>query len=90
MRNARPDYDPDIERISKDNRLSKILGIEHSCSVGTANQIQIRAVEVGARNLILDNVESTWVQEMSVPGTFYTPYSITSRRTAPASIGPRG
>ena len=23
-------------------------------------------------NLILANVESTWVQELSVPGTFYT------------------
>ena len=29
-------------------------------------------VKFGARNLILANVESTWVQELSVPGTFYT------------------
>ena len=36
------------------------------------SQIRIRAVEVGAQNLILANVELTWVQELSVPGTFYT------------------
>ena len=27
---------------------------------------------MGARNLILANVESTWVQKLSVPGTLYT------------------
>ena len=46
--------------------------MEHSWAAGTANQSRIRAVEVGARNLILANVESTWVQELSVPGMFYT------------------
>ena len=45
--------------------------MEHIWTSGTANQIRIRAVEVGARNLILANVESTWVQELSAPGTFY-------------------
>ena len=29
MRDARPDYDPDIEQISKDDRLSKMQGMEH-------------------------------------------------------------
>ena len=46
--------------------------MEHSWASVTANQILIRAVEVGARNLILANVELTWVQELSVPRTFYT------------------
>ena len=72
MRNARPDYNPDIKRLSKDNRLSKMRGMEDIWSAGTANQIRIRAVEVGSRKLILANVELTWVQELIVPGTFYT------------------
>ena len=46
--------------------------MEHRWAAGTSNQSRIRAVEVGARNLILANIESTWVQELSVPGTFYT------------------
>ena len=46
-------------------------GMEHSWAAGKANQSRIRAVEVGAQNLILANVESTWVQELSVPGMFY-------------------
>ena len=46
--------------------------MEYSWAAGTSNQRRICAVEVGARNLILANVESTWVQELSVPGTFYT------------------
>ena len=45
--------------------------MEHSWAVGTSNQSRIRPVEVGTRNLILANVKSTWVQELSVPGTFY-------------------
>ena len=59
MRNARPDYDPDIERLSKDDRLSKMRGMEHSWAAGTANQIRICTVQVGAQNLILANVELT-------------------------------
>ena len=72
MRKARPNYDPDIEQLSKGDRLSKIRGMEHSWAAGTANQSRIHEVEVGARNLILANVESTWVQELSFPGIFYT------------------
>ena len=72
MYNERPDYNPNIERISKNNHLSKLQGMEHSWAAGTSNQSRIRAVEVGAQNLILANVELTWVQELSVPGTFYT------------------
>ena len=72
MRNARPDYDPDIQRLSKDDRLSKMRVMEHSWSSGTANQSRIRAVEIGAQKIILANVESTWVQELSVPRTIYT------------------
>ena len=72
MREALPNYDPDIERLPKDNCLSKMRGMEHSWASGTANQSRIPAVEVGAQNLILANVDSTLVQELSVPGTFYT------------------
>ena len=72
MSDARPDYNPAIERLSKDDRLAKMRGMEHIWAAGTAKQIRIRAVEVGVRNLILANVELSWVQEMSVPGTFYT------------------
>ena len=46
--------------------------MEHSWAAGTANQIRIRTVEVGAHNLILANVKSTWVQDLSSPGKFYT------------------
>ena len=46
--------------------------MEHSWAARTANQSRICAVGVGARNLILANVEPTWVQELSAPGTFYT------------------
>ena len=72
MRDARPNYNPAIKRLPKDDRLSKMRGMEHSWAAGTSNKSQIRAVEVGARNLILANFELTWVQELSVPGTFYT------------------
>ena len=72
MLNAHPEYDLEIERLSKDDRLSKMRGMEHRWAVRTANQSRIRVVKVGARNLILANVELTWVQELSVPGTFYT------------------
>ena len=72
MRTARADYDPAIAVLSKDDRVAKLRGMEHSWAAGTANQSRIRAVEVGARNLILTNVESTWVQELIKPGTFFT------------------
>ena len=49
MRNARPDYDPYIKRLSKDDLLLKMQGMEESWAAGTANQSRIRAVEVGAR-----------------------------------------
>ena len=48
MCDARPDYNPDIERFSKDNRLSKMRWMEHIWAAGMANQIRIRAVKVGA------------------------------------------
>ena len=44
----------------------------HSWSAGTSNQSLIFTVELGARNLILANIESTWVQELSVPRMLYT------------------
>ena len=47
MRDACPDYDPDIKQLSKDNRLSKMQGMEHNWAAGTANQSLICAVEVG-------------------------------------------
>ena len=72
MRDAHPDYNPYIKRLSKDNCLSKMRGMEHSWAAGTANQSRICAVDVGARNLILANVELKWVQELSTPGTFHT------------------
>ena len=72
MRDTRPEYDPDSKRTSKDDHLSKMQGMEHSWASGTANQSRICAVEVSAQNLILANVKSTWVQELSVPRTFYT------------------
>ena len=59
MRGARPNYDPDIERPSKDDNLSKIRGIYHSWAAGTANQSRIRAVEIGAQKLILADAKST-------------------------------
>ena len=46
--------------------------MEHNWSARTSNQSRIHAVKVGARNLILANVELMWFQELSVPGTFYT------------------
>ena len=57
MRDKRPEYDPDIKRLPKDDRLSEMRGMEHSWAAGTANQIRIHVVEVGAQNLILANVE---------------------------------
>ena len=59
MRTVHADYDPAIAVLSKDDRVAKLRGMEHSWTAGTANQSRIRAVEVGARNLILANVEST-------------------------------
>ena len=59
MPDARPDYDPDRERLSKDDHLSKMLGVEHRWAVRTANQSRIRAVEIGAQKLILADAKST-------------------------------
>ena len=39
---------------------------------GAANQKHIHAVELGARNLILANFESTWVQELCNTFTLFT------------------
>ena len=47
MRNVRSDYEPDIGRLSKDDCLSKMQGMEHNWAAGTANQSLICAVEVG-------------------------------------------
>ena len=53
-----------------------MCGLEHSWTAGTANQSCFRAIEVGVRNLILANVEPTWVKELSVPGTLYTSVTV--------------
>ena len=47
-------------------------GMEHVWKAGTDKQKRIRAVEVGARNLIIANVEKTWIQEFHHPHTFFT------------------
>ena len=70
MRNTCADYDPAIKNISKDDRALMMRGLEHSWAAGTANKIRIRAIKVGACNLILSNVEPTCIKELSVPGTF--------------------
>ena len=63
MRDARADDNPAIKKkLSKDDRVSMIRGLEHSWAAGTANQSLIHAIEVGERNLILANVEPTWVK----------------------------
>ena len=72
MRATRAYYDPEIQNLMKDDRTSMMRGLENSWAAGTANQSCIRAIEVGARNLILANAEPTWVKEMNVYGTFYT------------------
>ena len=59
MRAAPEHYDPDIARLGKDDRISKMRVMEHVWKVWEENQIRIYAVEVGARNLIIDNVETT-------------------------------
>ena len=51
MRDARLDHKPDIEQLSKDDRISKMRGMKHIWAAGTANQSLIRAVEVGDKNL---------------------------------------
>ena len=51
-------------------------GIKNSWATGTDNQSRIRTIEVGERNLILANLEPTWVKELRVPGTFYTSVAI--------------
>ena len=56
MRAARADCDPAIQNLTKDDRVSMMRGLEHSWAAGMVNQSRIRAIEVGARNLILANV----------------------------------
>ena len=69
---ARENYDPAIARLGKDNRISKMRGMEHVCKAGTDNKNRIRAVEVGAHNLIIANVKAMWIQELRHPYTFFT------------------
>ena len=72
MHNPRADYDPAIKNLSKDDRALMMRSLKNSWAAGTANQSRIPAIEVGVRNLILANVEPTWVKKLSAPGTFFT------------------
>ena len=72
MRDMCADYDPSIKYISNDDRALMMRGLEHSCAAGTSNQSRIQSIKVGACNLILANVELTWVKELSFSGAFYT------------------
>ena len=72
MQAVRADYNPTIQNLAKDDRALMMRGLKHSWVTGTANQSRIRAIEVGAHNLILANVKPICVKELSVPGTFYT------------------
>ena len=73
MRDARADYEPTIAALTTPcTRTSKLHGLEHVWEAETANQNSIRAMELGVRNLILSNVESTWVQDLRNTFTFFT------------------
>lgn len=73
MRDARAEYNPAIALLADDaTRVAKTRVMEHEWAAGTRNQRRIRAIEVGARKLILDNVDETWYRTLSAPGTFYT------------------
>ena len=72
MRAAHEDYDPAIARIGKYNRISKMRGMEHVWKAGTGNQNRILAVEVGACNLVITNIEATWIQKLHHLHTFFT------------------
>ena len=56
MRAACADCNSAKQNLSKDDCMLMMCGLEHSWAAGMANQICIRAIEVGARNLILANV----------------------------------
>ena len=46
--------------------------MKHEWTAGTQNQHRIGAIKVGARKLVLDNVDETWYKTLCAPGTFYT------------------
>ena len=73
MRNARANYEPTISALTNtDDRTSKLRGLKHAWAAGMANQNRIRAVELGAHNLILANVELNWVQELRITFNLFT------------------
>ena len=73
MHNAQDDYNPAIAALTTPDALAlKLHRIEHVWATGTANQNCIRAVKLGTHNLIIANVESTWVQELRNTFTFFT------------------
>ena len=72
MRTAHEYYDPSITRLVKEDRISMMCGMEHVWKAGTNNQNRIRAVEVGARNLIIANIETTWIKELHHSHIFFT------------------
>ena len=59
MHASREDYGPAIARLGKEDRISKMRGMEHVCNAVTDNKNRICAVEVGTCNLIMANVEKT-------------------------------
>ena len=73
MRKTRANYDPVIATFTTpDACSSKLRRLGHVWAAGRTNQNRIHAVELGTRNLILDNVELTWVQELRNTFTFFT------------------
>jgi hypothetical protein len=73
MRDARAEYDDAIAELKDDaTRVAKTRVMEHRWTAGTRNQRRIRAIEVGARKLVLDNVDETWYKTLCAAGTFYT------------------
>ena len=76
MPNARANYEPTIDTLATpDSRASKLHILQHMWATGAANQNRIRAVELGARNLILASVKSTWVQELRNTFTLFASVS---------------
>ena len=78
------DYDPAIKKLSKDDRMLMMRGLENIWVAGTANQSHIRAIEVGARNIIPANFKLTWFKELSILGP-----SIPASRSAQSSTASR-
>ena len=72
MRKSRAMYNPDIEKFNKDDRNQNMRGLEVIWKTDTDNQKRIRAVKVGARSLIIANMDATWIAEMRNPHTFFT------------------